>query len=562
MTGELSADVLIVGAGPVGLTLAMALAQRGVAVAIVELRKAGVPPSVKCNHVSARSMEIFRRLGVASAIRDAGLPADYPNDVSYRTTTTGIELTRIRIPSRRMRFTAVDGPDGWWPTPEPPHRINQIYLEPVLFKAAAESRGLAIHSECRFEAYTQDEHGVIADIVDQTDGRARRLRAKYLIGCDGGSSPVRKMIGAAFNGDSLVQRVQSTFIRAPTLIDIMTDAPAWAMFSLNPRRCGNVYAIDGKELWLIHNYLREDERDFEAVDRHSSIRAILGVGSGFDYEVLTKEDWIGRRLVADKFRDRRVFICGDAAHIWVPYAGYGMNAGIADAENLAWLLAAHLKGWADEAILHAHEAERLPITEQVSHFAMRHAQAMSAQRRSVPAQIEDLNAAGEAARAMAGKSAYELNVQQYCCAGLNFGYFYADSPIIPRHDSEPPAYGMGDFTPSSVPGCRTPHLWLEHRSSLYDVHGAGYALLRFDPTVTVDALMLAAKTRGVPLKLVDIDPAFRGDVYEHALVLSRPDLHVAWRGDAAPVDAWALIDQIRGAATPTAHRSAWQAAPT
>jgi 2-polyprenyl-6-methoxyphenol hydroxylase-like FAD-dependent oxidoreductase len=547
MTGDSSADVLIIGAGPVGLTLAMALAQRGVAVAVVELRKAGVPPSVKCNHVSARSMEIFRRLGVARAIREAGLPADYPNDVSYRTTTTGIELTRISIPSRRMRYTAVDGPDGWWPTPEPPHRINQIYLEPVLFEAACASPGLTIHSECRFESYTQDEHGVTADIVDLAGGRTMRLGAKYLIGCDGGSSPVRKMIGATFKGDPVVQRVQSTFILSPALID-MIAAPAWAMFSLNPRRCGNVYAIDGKELWLIHNYLREDEADFEAVDRHASIRAILGVDAGFDYEMLAKEDWIGRRLVADKFRDRRVFICGDAAHIWVPYAGYGMNAGIADAENLAWLLAAHLKGWADEAILRAHEAERLPITEQVSHFAMRHAHAMSAQRRGVPAQIEELSEAGAAARAAAGKSAYELNVQQYCCAGLNFGYFYADSPIIPHPDCEPPVYSMGDFTPSSVPGCRTPHLWLEDGSSLYDVHGAGYALLRFDPTVNVDALLRAAKTRGVPLKLLDIDPSLRGSVYDHALVLSRPDLHVAWRGDTAPGDASALIDRIRGAA--------------
>ncbi len=456
-------------------------------------------------------------------------------------------MTRIKIPSRRTRFTAVDGPDGWWPTPEPPHRINQIYLEPVLFKAASESRGLKIHSECRFERYTQDEHGVIADIVDEASGWTKRISAKYLVGCDGGSSRVRKSLGAAFHGDAVVQRVQSTFIRARELIDLISGIPAWAMFSLNPRRSGNVYAIDGKELWLIHNYLSDEEVDFESIDRRLSIRSILGVGPEFDYEILSTEDWIGRRLIANKFRDRRVFICGDAAHIWAPYAGYGMNAGIADAENLAWLLGAHLQGWATEAILNAHEAERLPITEQVSHFAMQHAYAIGAQRRSVPPHIEELSAAGDAARAIAGKSAYELNVQQYCCAGLNFGYFYANSPIIPAHGSVPPAYTMGGYTASSVPGCRTPHLWLKHRSSLYDVHGAGYALLRFDPLVSVDALMLAARKRGVPLQLVDIDPALRGDVYEHSLVLSRPDLHVAWRGDTVPADVSALIERIRGA---------------
>jgi 2-polyprenyl-6-methoxyphenol hydroxylase-like FAD-dependent oxidoreductase len=549
-----STDVLIVGAGPVGLTLAMSLAQRGVAVTIVELRKAGVPPSVKCNHVSARSMEIFRRLGVAGAIRNAGLPPDYPNDVSYRTTTLGIELTRIRIPSRNMRYLAIDGPDGWWPTPEPPHRINQIFLEPVLFRAASITPGVTIHNECRFDGCAQGDHGVTATIVELASGSARTISCKYLVGCDGGTSLVRKAIGAVFRGDPVVQRVQSTYIRAPELISMIADSRAWSMFSLNPRRCGNVYAIDGKELWLIHNYLRDEEPNFESIDRDLSIRNILGVGPTFQYEVLNKEDWIGRRLVADKFRDRRVFICGDAAHIWVPYAGYGMNAGIADAENLAWLMAAHLNGWADEAILGAHEAERLPITEQVSFFAMNHAQAMSAQRRGVPANIEDQDAEGEAARATLGKAAYELNVQQYCCAGLNFGYFYADSPIIPRDDSDPPAYSMGSFTPSSVPGCRTPHLWLAGHASLYDLHGAGYALLRFDPTINVDSLLLAARSRAVPMKLVDVDPAHRGDVYQHALVLSRPDLHVAWRGDAVPANPTTLIDQIRGAASAGGRR--------
>src|SRR5579862_2533514 len=436
-------DVLIVGAGPVGLTLAMSIAQRGVSVTMVELRRAGVPPSVKCNHVSARSMEILRRLGVVTAVRDAGLPADYPNDVSYRTSTTGIELARIRIPCRRLRYTAIDGPDGWWPTPEPPHRINQIYLEPVLFNAASTTPGLRIHNECRFESYTQDDEGVVATVVRQTNGRTRRIAAKYLVGCDGGSSTVRKLIGATFQGDPVVQRVQSTFIRAPSLISQIPGEPAWAMFSLNPRRCGNVYAIDGRELWLIHNYLRDEERDFDAVDRDAFIRAILGVGPEFQYEVLTKEDWIGRRLVADKFRDRRVFICGDAAHIWVPYAGYGMNAGIADAENLAWLLAGRLKGWADEAILRAYEAERLPITEQVSRFAMQHAHAMSQQRRAVPANIEGRDAAAAAVRATVGRSNYELNVQQYCCAGLNFGYFYDSSPIIASDGSDHPPFTMG-----------------------------------------------------------------------------------------------------------------------
>jgi 2-polyprenyl-6-methoxyphenol hydroxylase-like FAD-dependent oxidoreductase len=137
-------NVLIVGAGPVGLTLAIDLAWRGIDVTVVETRARAAPPEPKCNHVAARTMEIFRRLRIADKIRNAGLPADYPHDISYRTSFTGAELTRIRIPCRRDRFTATDAADSNWPTPEPPHRINQIFLEPILFEHAAAQKRIAI----------------------------------------------------------------------------------------------------------------------------------------------------------------------------------------------------------------------------------------------------------------------------------------------------------------------------------------------------------------------------------------------------------------------------------
>jgi 2-polyprenyl-6-methoxyphenol hydroxylase-like FAD-dependent oxidoreductase len=541
-------SVLVVGAGPVGLTLAMDLAWRGVPVTVLELRAKGEPPSVKCNHVSARSMEVFRRLGAARALRDAGLPPDYPNDVAYRTTATGIELARIPIPCRRDRYTATGGPDTWWPTPEPPHRINQIYLEPVLFAHAAAMPGLRVLNRTRLVGFTQDERGVAA-VAESLDGGGRiDIACDYLVGCDGARSAVRRAIGAVFEGDAVVQRVQSTLIRAPDLLGRMPAGPAWATFSLNPRRSGNMYAIDGRELWLVHNYLRPEETDFGAVDRDACLRAILGVGPDFRYEVVSEEDWIGRRLVADRFRDRRAFICGDAAHIWVPMAGYGMNAGIADAANLSWMLAGVLRGWAAPALLDAHEAERLPITGQVSRHAMDHAVALAKQRGAVPAEVEAPGPAGDAVRAAVGRAAYELNVNQYCCGGLNFGYFYDASPIIAYDGEKAPAYTMYDFTPSTVPGCRTPHLWLRDGRSLYDAVGPDYTLLRLDPRAEVDGLVRVAAARGVPLSVLDVDAEEAAKLYPRKLVLSRPDGHVAWRGDAAPADPLALVDLIRGAA--------------
>ncbi len=540
-------QVLIVGAGPVGLTLAMDLAKRGVQVVIAETRYRGEPPSVKCNHVAARSMEILRRLGVAAQVRESGLPPDYPHDVAYRTAFTGIELSRIPIPCRRDRYTSTAGPDTGWPTAEPPHRINQIYLEPILFEHAAAMPGVRILNRTSIDDFAQDENSVRATGHNLDTTEPVNIRCDYMAGCDGGRSGTRKKIGATLHGTDVVGRVQSTYLRAPDLIERLTVAPAWATFALNPRRCGNVYAIDGRETWLVHNYLRESETDFDAVDRDWALRQILGVGDDFQYDILSNEDWVGRRLVADRFRDRRVFICGDAAHLWIPMAGYGMNAGIADAMNLSWQLAAHLAGWAPARILDAYEMERKPITEQVSRFAMNHALSLQKQREAVPAAIEAPGAQGDALRAATGRALYDLNVQQYCCAGLNFGYYYDASPLIAYDGAAAPAYTMRDFTPSTVPGCRTPPVWLADGRSLYDAMGDDHALLRMDTRIDTTLLQQAAAARDMPLRVVDFTGDAARAVYHEALVLSRPDQHVAWRGETLPADAGRLLDRLRGA---------------
>lgn len=542
---DLQADVLVVGAGPVGLTLAMDLASRGVQVVVAEVRRYAEPPSVKCNHVSARSMEVFRRLGVAGKLRGAGLPADYPNDVVFRTTLCGQELTRIPIPCRRDRYTATEGPDAWWPTPEPPHRINQLFLEPILLEHAAAQPGIRLLNRTQVTAFTQSRQGVEATAIDLEHGAERRIRCRYLVGCDGGSSAVRKQIGAKLEGTAVIQRVQSTYIRAPQLKALLPGKPAWSYYAVNPRRCGTVFAIDGHETWLVHNHLNAEELEFDSVDRDWAIRQILGVDERFEYEVISKEDWVGRRLVANRFRDRNAFIAGDAAHLWVPYAGYGMNAGIADAVNLSWLLAARVQGWGDEAMLDAYEAERQPITEQVSHFAMEHAAKMIKARRAVPPDIEAPQS--QALREEIGQEAYELNVQQFCCAGLNFGYYYQGSPILAPDDEAPPGYSMGGFTESTVPGCRAPHFWLADGRSLYDAFGPGYTLLRFDPSIDLLPLQSAAMATRLPLAVLDVEAGRAPAAYRHKLVLARADQHVAWRGDALPADCRVLVDLLRGA---------------
>ena len=338
-------SVLIVGGGPVGLTLAMDLAWRGIDVVVAERRPPDDPPNVKCGQIGARSMEIFRRLGVADKLRGIGLPADYPNDIVSATSVTGIELSRVLIPARGARATpAAAGPDTAWPTREHTHRCNQKFFEPVLFAHAAEQSRIRIVHRTEITDLAQGEQGVTASAVDLDGGTRTSIECDYLVGCDGASSFVRKSIGFEFVGAPVLQYAQSFHIRAPRLRSLLPGKPAWLYFSLNPRRCGVTMAVDGRETWNMQNFSYPGEPGLDHLDRDWVIRSILGVGPDFEYELLSYEDWIARRLVASKLRDRRVFICGDAAHVWMPLGGFGMSAGIADAANLAWKLAGVLHG--------------------------------------------------------------------------------------------------------------------------------------------------------------------------------------------------------------------------
>jgi 2-polyprenyl-6-methoxyphenol hydroxylase-like FAD-dependent oxidoreductase len=541
--------VLIVGAGPVGLVAAMDLAWRGIPSVVVEQRYPGEAPPVKCNHVSSRSMEIFRRLGFSERVRDAGLPHDYPNDVVFLNTVTGYELDRIPIPSRNERRLPPSPhfPDSSWPTAEPPHRINQIYLEPILFDEAKKLDLVTINNRTRLTDFAQDGAGVIATVLDLDTGESRAIRARYMIACDGGRSEIRKKLSIALLGTAEIGRYLSTHIRAPALLGMISHRrPGWMNHACNERRTGNAVAIDGGDHWLIHCHLKPTERDFAEVDRDRAIRDVLGVDASFEYEVLSKEDWIARRLVAERLRDGRIFLCGDAAHIWIPVAGYGMNAGIADATNLTFMLAAHLNGWGSADMLDAYELERHPITEQLSRFVGGLGSRLMRERAAYSAVLDDPGPAGDAARAETGAAIVAMNTPQYCCAGLNFAYFYDNSPLIAYDGDAPPPYTLGQYTPSTVPGVRAPHVMLQNGRTLYDALGKDYTLLRFDPSADGGPLMAAAASIGMPLDLLDVDSDEARQLYRQKLLICRSDQHVAWRGDEAPADCGALMEKLAG----------------
>ncbi|WP_321964826.1 FAD-dependent monooxygenase [Paraburkholderia sp. J7] len=545
------APVVIAGAGPVGMCTAIEMARRGHQVIVVESRHRDIPPSAKCNTVASRTLEVFRRFGIADKVRAAGLPDDFPTDIVFCTAINGHEMTRIGMPSRGER-AQTGFPDSHWRTPEPQVRVSQLYLEPILSALMHRTTGITVLYGTSVEEYQQDDSGVSIS-CRRSDGSPVVLRSRYLVGADGGRSVVRKIMGTRLVGAAELARTRTSLIRAPGLIQLWGNRrPAWMSWIANHKVRGNVVAIDGKDTWLVHRTLPHDVDNFDALDLRQSICDVLGVGSDFQFEILNHEDWVGRRMVAERLREGRVFLAGDAAHLWVPFAGYGMNAGIADGVNLAWLLSNVLDGWADPHMLSAYEAERHPITDQVSRLAMQSMLDMAETlgKNRVPAALSSrLNPVGIAMRTAMGAKLHQLNVPQFAPEGLNFGYYYSSSPIIQYDADKAPAYSMGGVTASTVPGCRLPHFWVDAGRSLYDELGPVYTLLRFDQSIDISSLVTTAQAAGMPLKVLDLQPP-QEVAYQHKLMIVRQDQHVAWRANELPARLDELIAVLSGKAGP------------
>lgn len=539
------ADLIIIGAGPVGMSAAIAAGQRGRSVIVLERREVEDAAGAKCNTVAARTMEAFRTFGIAEKVGAAGLPNDFPTDVVATTSVTGPEFDRLKLPSRRERGR-IEFPDSAWPGPEPMVRLSQIYLEPILKEAMLAIPGVTAHFRAEATVVAQDDNGVNVT-ANFPDGSTRTLRGRFLLGADGGRSLTRHAIGAKLTGDAEIARSRSTLVRAPGLRALWGDRrPGWMTWIVNSQVRGILVAIDGRDIWLLHRALPQGETDFQKVDREASIRAMLGVDESFKYEVLNHEDWIARRMVADRLRDGRIFIAGDAAHLWVPFAGYGMNAGIADGLNAVWVICNFLDGWAGPAMLAAYHAERHPITEQVSRHAMQSMLDMvdALGKGPVPKAFSSrLNPLGGLMRAVMGRKIAPINRAQFLPAGLNYGYYYEGSPIIVA-DGKAPGFTLAEHTASTVPGCRLPHFLIGNKPVM-DLLGPVYTLLRFDPARDVAPVQDAASRAGMPLIVVD---AMRPDLpaFKHSLIIVRRDQHVVWRGQTIPANPEALVARLSG----------------
>ncbi|MCB9529563.1 MAG: FAD-dependent monooxygenase [Myxococcales bacterium] len=529
----------IVGGGPVGMTLALELARHGVHSVLFEQRRT-TTHEPRCTLTNMRSMEHYRRLGIADAIRAAGVPRDYRQDVVFATRLCGHEIHRFEYPSfeeaeKTGGSIAFDHPAG----AERPQRISQIFLEPVL-KAAVEADP---HVEVCFGWRVDGIEPAADHVVMQAtgpDGSLREERVDYLAACDGGGSHVRKGLNIAMEGHPAVGNNLGVFFRSRDLRARTPLGDALFWWILNHEVRGVFIALDGRELYTYHQLVDLD-LDIRVVDPVALVRT--AAGADIEVEVEAINPWQAHQLVAHRYREGRIFLVGDAAHLNQPTGGFGMNTGIGDACDLGWKLAAVFDGWGGEALLDSYEAERRPIAMRNVAAAGRNAADLK--RHAVPPVIEAPGEAGERVRRVAGLQIAQGNRKEFESAGVQLGYHYGDSPIVVGDGTPPPPDEEIDYTPTARPGSRAPHVDLGGGEILYDRFGSGFTLLRLAPA-DAEPLALAAAKRGVPLAVVALDrPAVRA-LYGAALVLIRPDQHVAWRGDALPADALGLIDTVRG----------------
>ncbi|ALG15075.1 FAD-dependent monooxygenase [Kibdelosporangium phytohabitans] len=547
--------VAVVGGGPIGLLLALFLDHHGVRSVVFDTEKT-VPALPRGSSHNARTMEHYRTLGLAAQVRRLGLPWEHPTDISFRTRYTGFELARDRHPSPAAALRAVATAERFDQVPEPMHRANQMYVEKLLVEHAATRPN--IETRYGWEVIGLDEQAdgveVTAARRGQSTAQPRTLRAAYVVGCDGGHSFVRRHLGVAYTGpgtvtqDVLGGRTTAAHLRVRSSSrGFFGHRRAWGNWAFNADLAVNLIALDGAdEFFLLSSSVKPDTGDIELV---RLVRAAAGVPA--EVKVLSRRLWTaGAALVAERFGAGRLLLAGDAAHLFTPNGGFGMNTGVDDVANLSWKLAAAVQGWAGPGLLGTYESERRPIALRNTAAARELNLSLGTIER--PSNLEDDSADGAAARARTGTRLAEYSRLTVDTIGVQLGARYDQSPIVDAGSDPAPSDAFATYTPSGVPGGRAPHVWLDdahgRHSSLFDRFGTGFTLLclRNGHDDSTLAFAAAAKAHGIPLSTVHIADDLVRDVYGRDLVLIRPDHHVAWRGDRIPGDVGEVVARAAG----------------
>jgi 2-polyprenyl-6-methoxyphenol hydroxylase-like FAD-dependent oxidoreductase len=539
MTKDEAAPIAIAGGGPVGMALAIDLALRGVRSVIFERRAVGDRFSARTNMTNVRSMEHFRRWGIADALRDNDpVSPNVRRDVAFVTRLTGDEILRFpRAYEWDERLPIASEVAEWAPNSA---------IEKTLRERAASLPLIDFRFEHQVVDATQDRDGL--NLTVETPDGTVAFAADYLVVAEGSRSHIRReVLNVRMEGKPNLARSFLWHVRSPELAQLWKATPMASMtlFYNEDRNADSMVPQSGEDEWA---YFCSPVPDGIDGDDWEACRAMLyrAVGVEFEVEPIEGGTFITHSVQAPRFDFGRILLAGDSAHLVSPMGGFGMNLGIGDAADLGWKLAALVQGWGGPMLLPSYTIERGEATRFILDGCERN-QAVGA-RELVLDGIEDADDFGASIRAKVAEDIEVQKARQFKRMGGQLGYRYSSSPLIVRDDFDSPPPSFEDYIPSATPGNRAPHLWLSDSSSLYDHVGSGFTLLVLDH-LDVEPLLHAAGERGVPVDVFVADSADRAELrelYQADLTIIRSDHHVAWRGDELPADVNRLVGAISG----------------
>ncbi len=514
-------DVVVVGAGPAGLALAIELGIRGVRVLLAERnQRAGHAPRAKTTNVRTRTH--LRRWGIADRLAEASpLGIDYPNDVIFVT-----RLGEYQLAHFKDAFNAA--PERSPLYPEHAQWIPQYMLEKVMRERVAQLSSVEMRYDATFLSADQDDEIVASTFTDGA-GASRRITSRYLVGADGARSAVRQLIGATMEGQYGLSRNYNIIFRAPGLVEAHPQGRAVMYWQVNQSGVSVIGPMDNDDTWFFMPLGMKEGESLSNSDAAAAIARATGIK--LPYEILSTDEWVASRLLATHYGHGRIFLAGDACHLHPPFGGYGMNMGVGDGVDLGWKIAAVLQSWGGNTLLESYELERRPVHEAVILEAVANQGALGGQLGRD--ELEDEGLEGDAIRHEVGERILAAKAREFHTLGTVLGLPYRDSPVIEYEDGAPPERDGYVYHPSASPGCLAPHAWMRDGRSLYDLFGDGFTLVVGDRAeeAQVTSAMEDARALRVPLAIVRLEDPASAALYEADLTLVRPDQHVAWRGD-------------------------------
>jgi 2-polyprenyl-6-methoxyphenol hydroxylase-like FAD-dependent oxidoreductase len=412
---------------------------------------------------------------------------------------------------------------------EPYQLISQYTLEPLLRSIVEKIPGVTVRFGCELLSFTQDAGSVTA-IVQPKDAAGETIRASYLVGCDGGSSTVRKQLGIQLQGEGNIRKLRQALFRCDDLYERIAMGKGRHYHIAEGPLFPFIILQDSTRHWTLHAAASSDAEMAEIFKK--------SLAMPIAFEMLSVNEWTQHLLCVERYGEGRTFIAGDAAHLVIPTGGLGMNTGVGDAVDLSWKLAGTLAGWGSAHLLASYEAERRPIglrNVKASRAAM---MGRLGWRAAYDPNVRDNTPEGAATRA---RMAALFDVEQRKVTeilGIEAGYRYANSPIVWQEPGDGPDPDNPAYVPTTWPGARLPHVWLSDGAALHDRLGPGYTLLRLGGTqADTSSLERSFRELRAPLEVLDIASPRARELYQHDLVLVRPDLHVVWRGNQFPKGA-------------------------